>query len=201
MRLIVQQQLFSLIPSFVLAIFLGCTSPKEDFRAAVQTDETVRYLYVSDSTYRVQWRQLDSVRVSQDVFGFAASRGLQIADSTPSVIILKQTLGTSNTLTVFLPRDTRNREAVFRGVLNYDLNEHLVAFVNEDDHQSLVVISDYLSGVSMVVREEDICPAALKTECIDSTAFNGREFYIRWHASKWSPSDGDLRDRRVKINF
>ena len=81
-----------------------------------------------------------------------------------------------------------------------NLQENLIAFISQDDN-SFVTIQNLATHKQQLIKEQDLCPAAFKGECVDSCSIDKNKFYIYWQGSKWNREKRDTREKTYNIDL
>lgn len=82
----------------------------------------------------------------------------------------------------------------------YDLANHLVAFIPEDNN-IFVRIENFMTGQYMNIIESDLYPATIKGDCIDDIYFSKDSIIIKWQGKEWSNNKADPKEIKLKIEL
>lgn len=157
------------------------------------------FLYITDSSYLIKWG--DSLRfiITSDTIDVLGSGTLQIAESSKTSILLKQSCGTCCQLGIILSLSpVIYKKYIF--VEAFDLTNNLIAYIPEGI-DSFLVIENFVTGKKKIINETDLCPAAFKGECIDSISIVNKQLYIRWQGVKWSRKQQDTKERTYNLDI
>jgi hypothetical protein len=203
-----------IIATLIWVVLIGCSSPTTKEREKTSTivnhetpstqvihkDVFYNFIPVSDSSYKIEWGNSIFKNVTEKNFELLGSGTLNLLDRDDSSIILMQGCGTSCIYYVVLPMKLNAKEQVFMFAQAYDIENNLVAYIPEDK-QPFIRIENYLTGQHLDISESNLCPAAFKGDCIDTSYFTENRFILKWQGNLWRIDKSDLRERIVPINF
>lgn len=157
-------------------------------------------VYLTDSTYQIKWGIGGRFFTTSDTFAVLGSGTLGVKVSGKRAIVLEQSCGTSCNYCVILPLLPGSRDIVFDLPVAYDIDNDLVAFVNEGNPEILeIVVENYLTGKTFKIQEKSLCPAVLKIDCIDSCSIVNKRLFLRWEGKGWKAGHPSPKEMRIKI--
>jgi hypothetical protein len=163
-------------------------------------DITLIYDFIGDSTYTIKWSSAHFDNKSSRKFDVLGNGVLGILDADSENIILEQSCGSSCITYVILPLKNKSVEKEYLFAKAYDLKNKLIAYVPEDVNV-FIRVENFITGQTIDVKEDNLCPATFKSDCIDTIYFNKNKLVIKWQGKKWEKDKPDLQDKIIPINF
>ena len=121
-------------------------------------------------------------------------------DNDDKTIILGQSCGTSCIYYVILPLTPKSKEKTFLFAKAYNLEKNIVAYI-PDEKDVFIRVENFITGQYMNIKEEDVCMAGFKGDCIESVSFSDENIIIKWQGKDWSNDKPDLKEKKIKIKF
>ncbi len=168
-------------------------------RVYIDNGNYYQFNSLDDTSYRIAWGNKMVNNESIQIFDVLGSGKLNLVKSNDKVVILGQSCGSSCVYYVVLPFITGLKEKVFMQTIAYDINKNVVAYIPDDE--SFIRIENYLTGQKLDIKENNLCPAAFKGDCIDSSYFKNDSFIIKWQGSKWDNDKLDSQEKIIPIKF
>lgn len=160
----------------------------------------VKYNLQGDTIYNVEWGNETTNNKSITKFDVLGSGVLGLLDRDENTIILSQGCGTACVYYVILPLKQNALEKVYYFAMAYDLKNNLIAYVPEDDGV-FIRVENFITGETMNVREDNLCSASFKRDCIDTIYFKKGSLAIKWQGGKWEQGKPDLQEKIIPVNF
>jgi hypothetical protein len=160
----------------------------------------VEYENADSSLYRVIWGSTSFLNKTKETFEVLGNGLLQLKGYNKDAIVLIQRCGTSCTYNVVLPLQKDSMDRVYMFVKALDITNNLIAYIPEDD-SVFIRVENFITGHKMNILEKNICSAAFKGDCIDSSYFNNGNFIYSWNGSKWTSSAPNLMRKKVPIRL
>lgn len=161
---------------------------------------TLTYYFIGDLTYTIKWSSAHFDNKSSRKFDVLGNGVLGILDADSENIILEQSCGSSCMIYVILPLKNNSVEIEYLFAKAYDLKNKLIAYVPEDENV-FIRVENFITGQTIDVKEDNLCPATFKSDCIDTIYFNKSKLVIKWQGKKWEQGKPDLQDKIIPINF
>jgi hypothetical protein len=158
-----------------------------------------KFIFLDSNQYRIKWGNQTKAFVSDKTFQ-VGSRGLMFTESSHDAILLTQSCGTSCKQGVILLLSAEQATLKEYMLLKaYNIKKNVVAYVSTNEN-SFIIIENFLTGKRTELKDVDLCPATLPTECIDSCGLSDNSFYIKWQGDKWSREKRDTREKIIDIS-
>ena len=123
-----------------------------------------------------------------------------MVDYDEKTIILGQSCGTSCKYYVILPLVPNSVEKIYMFAEAFNLEKKMVAYIPEEE-DLFIRVENYVTGQYLDIKEENICPAAFKGECIDSVYFSDDTIVIKWQGTEWMNDRPDPKEKKIKIQL
>jgi len=183
---------------------IALDTTKESFEVRKLKDNVFfKTVKLSDTTYTLKWGiQNKQSYFSKRPFEKLGSGMLEYLTSNDSVIILSQSCGTSCTYFAMLPLSGRE-PLLYYHPQAIDLNRNLIVYSPVEYADSVfLIVENYLTGQKIFLKENNLCPALFKGECIEVCYFDGNDLVLKWQGSKWKNWDKpDLQTKRISIEL
>lgn len=163
-------------------------------------DGFLRYNLKGDTIYHINWGNNSINNNSITKFEILGNGVLGLLDTDENTIILSQSCGTGCLYYVVLPLKQNEPEKIYYFAKAYDLKNKLIAYVPEDENV-FIRVENFITGQTIDVKEDNLCPATFKSDCIDAIYFNKNKLVIKWQGKKWEQDKPDLQDKIIPINF
>lgn len=176
---------------FLTLVLVSCAQPQADKTEEIQDDgnfalstdtlihENGTYLYLqdlSDSTYLMLWGKDGLDHVSQDTMPILPNGKLYVDWFDDNAICVRQGCGTGCFFAYILPLRFSDREKMYFYPIEFDVDNHLVAYSNDED--SVITVENYLTGKNYILPQPVKGPYG--SFALDSTSFTNKKLYIRW---------------------
>jgi hypothetical protein len=159
-----------------------------------------KFIYLTESRFRIEWGNESFINISKDTFDIGGSGPPYLLESTNDFIILQQSCGMSCKYSVLLPLTSQKEEQTYIYTRAIDSKNNLIAYL-PDDLEHFVIVKNYLNGKVMEIEENDLCPAASSSDCIDTCYFEKSCLVIKWQGSNWQSNQQDTKERKIKITI
>lgn len=160
----------------------------------------VKYHFYGDSTYTLEWGNENVNNTSREKFEILGSGVPPLVDYDEKTIILGQSCGTSCKYYVILPLVPNSVEKIYMFAEAFNLEKKMVAYIPEEE-DLFIRVENYVTGQYLDIKEENICPAAFKGECIDSVYFSDDTIVIKWQGTEWMNDRPDPKEKKIKIQL
>lgn len=160
----------------------------------------VKYHLQGDSIYSLEWGNETVSNISKDTFKVLGNGILSLIDNDEKTIILGQSCGTSCIYYVILPLTPKSKEKTFLFAKAYNLEKNIVAYI-PDEKGVFIRVENFITGQYMNIKEENVCMAGFKGDCIESVSFSDENIIIKWQGKDWSKGKPDLKEKKIKIKL
>ncbi len=158
-----------------------------------------KYVQENDSVYKIEWGNKSFKNLSKNSFDFLGNGKFNFLKKGDKSIVLSQSCGTSCTQYLVLPIFEESQEKLYMQAIAVNVSNNLVVFISENG--SFFTIENYLTGKKKDYFEKNLCPSALKIDCIDSVYFKGSNFFIEWQGNKWTNNKTDPQRKNIQIDL
>lgn len=202
---------------FLLLFFFACKKKPNNYKMSLERCQThwqlgikdttlivkvgnlyIKYHIQGDSTYNLEWGNETVKNVSKEKFEVLGNGILNFIDSDEKAIILGQNCGSSCIYYVILPLLQNSKEKKYLFAKTYDLEKTMVAYIPEEN-DIFVRVENYITGQYMDIKEENICMAVYRGDCIDSIYFSDETIVIKWQGNEWLNDKSDPKEKKIKI--
>ena len=169
----------------------------------------VKYHLQGDSIYSLEWGNETVSNISKDTFEVLGNgilsywkikRDKNQRGYDEKTIILGQSCGISCIYYVILPLTPKSKEKTFLFAKAYNLEKNIVAYI-PDEKDVCIRVENFITGQYMNIKEEDVCMAGFKGDCIESVSFSDENIIIKWQGKDWSKGKPDLKEKKIKIKL
>jgi hypothetical protein len=202
------------ISSLVFITIFGCNNPstikgndhlkpslkKTSEIVEVNKNDYYKLHFMGDTAYFIEWGNKLYKNETKRTFDVLGSGNVTTRESSNDAIILSQGCGTSCTYYIVLPLKAGSKEKVFMQAIASNISKNIVAYIPEEE-EPFIRIENYLTGKKLDIVEKNLCPAAFKGDCIDTSYFKGNNFIVKWQGSKWNDDKKDPQEKIVVIDF
>lgn len=157
----------------------------------------VRLKIANDSTFYMQWGNLSKMRTFPEKFNLSGVEAWipRLIDENKDYLVMRQGCGNPCWVGYFLPKNENTKPHMIHEYLGYDLENHLVAYINDN---SIDILN--LRDNSVEVHKTRGRTSAFIGYCIDNLSLKKGTLKYIWYPDSWINSKkGILVSEKINL--